>query len=238
MLDLRQVADRLLGIADAGESPPVGGHEAHLHRRALLGQAHDLRDREPLAQVDFQSAVAASAHVGRDDLVIGLEVGLDGTDIARETFGARGDDLLHEGFGQEAVRLEAHLGGGSGGRGFVDGPPDQRAEHEEEERRGDGRQLGAHDALAAELAGGHALDVLRHEGAPVTVGLAAESVAAAAEQRIEEAHGQRWSVRVARARAGAAMRRTSAGKSSPTQEALLGIRLVAVMPGIVLISRK
>jgi hypothetical protein len=34
------------------------------------------------------------------------------------------------------------------------------------------------------------------------------------------------------------MRRTNEVKSRPTQEALFGIRLVAVIPGIVLISRK
>ena len=49
-------------------------------------------------------------------------------------------------------------------------------------------QLGADGALAADLAFGDAVDVLRYERTPVAISLAQEGVTAFAEEIIEEAH--------------------------------------------------
>ncbi len=169
-------------------------------------------------------------------MVVRLEVGLDGAHVAGKTFRPVIDNLLHEilrevtlGFVTEPAR---------GRHGSIDGQPKDADKDDEETHREDRRQLGADGTLTANLALGDAVHVLRHERAPVAIGRTHKGVTAFAEEIFEEAHVQSRTGWAARARAGAAMRRTSKGKSRPTQEALLGIRLVSVMPGIVLISRK
>ena len=183
--DLRQRPDGRLGVAQSGESAAVGADEPDDDRAALgerdAGHGHALPDG------DVETAVRAPTDVGGHDLVVRLEVGLDGAHVARRAVGRGADDLAEEGLGQESVGLVTERDPARG-RGVLQRDPEKIAHQGEQHRAENGGQPGPDGATAADLVGRHAVDLLRDEVAPVTVRGAEIRITTSSEDPVEEAH--------------------------------------------------